>query len=106
MNANEITLNATLDTSQDESDMELEAEFVPIEKWTRKNRNMYLGKLRLLGTIHAKIADKLNEKRKATFEAFFMAEDKWFPESNEKDLLIRLALDKVIATPETMPSEV
>jgi hypothetical protein len=101
MNANEITLNATLDTSQDESDMELEAEFVPIEKWTRKNRNMYL-----LGTIHAKIADKLNEKRKATFEAFFMAEDKWFPESNEKDLLIRLALDKVIATPETMPSEV
>ena len=95
----EIELNATLDDSQDESDLTLEAEIVPIEKWPRKNRNQYLGKLRLLGTIHAEIADKLDEKRRTVYEAFFMPEDKWLPASREKDLLVRFALGKVIATP-------
>lgn len=93
----ELTLDATLATSQDETDLTLEASCVPIEKWTRKNRNMYLGKLRLLGTIHAEIADKLDEKRKATFEAFFMPDDKYLPASREKDLLVRFALGMVHA---------
>lgn len=106
----ELTLNATIDTSPEtETDLTLEASIVPISEWPRKNRNMYLGKLRMLGTIHAEIADKLDERRKSIYEAFFMPEDKWLPASREKDLLVRLALGKVIATPEseaeTMPSE-
>lgn len=94
-----MTLNATLAESQDETDLTLEATIVPIEKWTRKNRNQYLGKLRMLGTIHAEIADKLDEKRRTLYEAFFMPEDKWLPASREKDLLVRFALGKVSAMP-------
>ncbi len=103
MNANETqsetVFNATIDTSETETDLTLEASCVPISQWPRKNRNQYLGKLRLLGTIHAEIADKLDEKRRTLYEAFFMPEDKWLPASREKDLLVRFALGKVIATP-------
>ncbi len=95
----ELTLDATLATSQDETDLTLEASIVPIEKWTRKNRNQYLGKLRLLGTIHAELADKLDERREAIYGAFFMPEDKYIPASREKDLLVRLALGMVHAEP-------
>ena len=110
MNANEteteLTLNATLATSQDETDLTLEASCVPIEKWTRKNRNQYLGKLRLLGTIHAELADTFDSRRKATHEAFFMPDDKWLPASREKDLLVRFALGMVHAEPsEPMEAE-
>lgn len=103
MNANKtetkLTLEAELTGTETETDLTLEAEIVPIEKWSRKNRNQYLGKLRMLGTIHAEIADKLDEKRRTVYEAFFMPEDKWLPASREKDLLVRFALGKVIATP-------
>jgi hypothetical protein len=95
----ELTLDATLATSQDETDLTLEASYVPIAEWTRKNCNQYLGKLRLLGTIHAELAATFDARRKATHEAFFMPEDKWLPASREKDLLVRFALGKVIATP-------
>ena len=97
----ELTLNATLADSQDETDLTLEASIVPITDWPRKQRNQYLGKLRLLGTIHAEIADKLDERREAIYGAFFMPEDKYIPASREKDLLVRFALGKVSA----MPSE-
>ena len=94
----ELTLNATIDTSPEtETDLTLEASIVPISEWPRKNRNMYLGKLRMLGTIHAEIADKLDERRKSLYEAFFMPEDKWLPASREKDLLVRLALGMELA---------
>lgn len=105
----ELTLEAQLTETETETELTLEASIVPIANWPRKQRNQYLGKLRLLGTIHAEIADKLDEKRRTVYEAFFMPEDKWLPASREKDLLVRFALGKVVASPEseaeTMPSE-
>jgi hypothetical protein len=87
--------------NQEQEETTLEATIVPEPILTRKEKNQYFGKLRLLGTIHAELADKLNEKRYATYEAFFMPDDKYIPETKEKDLLVRLALGKVNA----MPSE-
>ena len=110
MNANEteLILDATLAIDQDEIDLELEANCVPVVEWTRKNRNMYLGKLRILGTIHAEIANELDKRRKIVHEAFFMPEDKWLPASHEKDLLVRFALGRIAQADleaQTMPSE-
>ena len=95
----ETVLESTIDTSETETDLTLEATCVPIAQWPRKQKNQYLGKLRLLGTIHAEIADKLDAKRQTLYEAFFMPEDKWLPASREKDLLVRFALGMVHAEP-------
>lgn len=101
MNANdnesELILNATLDTSEMEIDLTMEASIVSIDQWTRKNRNQYLGKLRMLGTIHAEIADKLDAQREALYGAFFMPDDRYLPACREKDLLVRFALGMVHA---------
>ena len=108
MNANdnetEMTLEAELTQETSETELTLEASPVPITDWPRKQRNQYLGKLRMLGTIHAEIADKLDEKRRTVYEAFFMPEDKWLPASREKDLLVRFALGMVHAE-ESEPTE-
>ena len=102
MNANEpdLILNATLADSDSIPDLILDASIVPIANWTRKKRNHYLGKLKLLGTIHVEIASILDRRHAATYGAFFMPEDKYIPASRNKELFVRLALGNVIDTPD------
>lgn len=64
----------------------------PMPSKSKKAFNAYMGKLNLLGMIHAENADKINATREATLTAFFMPSDKFIPESKDKKLLVKLAL--------------
>ena len=92
----EVILDCEMATEEEtelaEIELPLPAECVPITEWKRKKRNRYLGKLQLLGTIHAEIADTLNAKRKAAFASFFSNSDKYFEQGHDKKELIKLAL--------------
>lgn len=86
-----IELNIELATGDDtpEHDIEtLECELEPLEtphKWTKKSFASYRSKLRLMDDIHNAIADKVNQKRQASFEAFFREEDSYIPETKHND---------------------
>jgi hypothetical protein len=94
----EIVLNATLDNSP-ETELVLETEIVPINDWPAEQRSAYLGKLRLLGKVHANVADKINETREATLQVFFRAEDNFIPETKDPSELVNLAMGKVSSGP-------
>ncbi len=68
----ELTLNATLDETPSESELTVEASFVPDLPRTRKQKKQYRDKIYLLGTIHAEIADAINKRRKLEHEAWFI----------------------------------
>jgi len=85
-------LNVELPANQDipETDietfnLELEPSATP-HKWTKESFSSYRSKLRLLSKIHNDIADKVNQKRQAAFEAFFRPEDTFIPETKQTDL--------------------
>jgi CRISPR/Cas system CSM-associated protein Csm3 (group 7 of RAMP superfamily) len=93
----ETTMHGTITETETELTIDAtvtEAEPMPIEQWPRKKRNVYLGKLRLLGTIRANIADALNAKREAAYKAFFMPSDKYIPQDKDNAECVKLALGK------------
>lgn len=66
----------------------LECELEPLEnppKWTKESFSSYRSKLRLMDEIHNAIAETINKKRKASFEAFFRPEDSFVPEPDNNN---------------------
>lgn len=93
----ETVLNAEIETEETETDLTLDAEIVPHVPWTKKSHKRYLGKLRMLGMIHAEIADEINAKREASWQAFFRPDDKYIPEEKDKKLYVNLHLGTLSA---------
>lgn len=80
-------LNVTLGESPETETETLDVEIADTPRVTKKNFDKYRSKLRLMDSIHNQIADTLNQKRLATYSAFFRPEDKFIPESKSNNHL-------------------
>ena len=91
----ETVLEATLDSSETEPDLMIEAtlEDSPVnfhESWKR-----YAGKLRTLSRIHQELMPAINAKREATHEAFFRPDDQYIEETPESCDLLTLTINSM-----------
>jgi hypothetical protein len=72
--------------------------------FTKASHLAYRGKLRLVASIHAEIAPRLNAVRQAHYEVFFREEDKWVPENETPGELRELLLTGLYQSEQAGPA--